>query len=451
MAFSKETQDSLGELMGSLKHFSELLERVSYHLRGVSSNYANMLEQMSDTLKSLNNPDKFDSLEHFNQVLKSEMDNIGQGLARYDWVTDNIRDNFMKLNKYVMPEFEKNVLREQGQNIGIEPRKSEPAFQKPTEQKVGKPVNVVPKLEKHVLQEPSLEKKQEAKDVSQKPLDVMVREDGGQDKVNEKSQSNKEVIEKLKAVVNMFDPKHSDESFKKMIFALKDVSESKLVPNKMVDSYRHIFNEVKEHRRNTEVGIFDLSTEIYNQIADLESADKEIAALNKVQDFVKHYSDVYQNSNPSQIVAELNKLRYVYNKDGFRSFNSDTVSSQINGMIDKLLTNLKDKEIQQKTIEDLMNLTNKQKESLNEKYYPKTKEEKNQQNQDVFQKPQDLMVREDARKDEKKRAIEDFKKGTEKVLDIGKQIEQDKQKKLNQSALAEFRRKLLLNRGNGDV
>lgn len=324
-----------------------------------------------------------------------------------------------------------------------EPHKSEPSFQKTTEQKTA--IDTASGTTTGL----NLDKKQEAKDASKKSEDLMAREDVRQDKADKKTQSNKEAIEKLRAVANMFDPQHSDESFKKMMLALKDISQSKLVPNEMIDSYRYIFNEVKEHRRNTEVAIFDLSTEIYNQIADLESADKEIATLNKVQDFLKHYSDVYQNSNPGQIATELNKLRYVYNNQDFRSFNSDAVDSQINAMIDKLLTNLNDKEIQQKTIEDLMVLTNEQKESLIEEYYPKTK--KTERTDDVLQKRKEGGLREKKQdKDsEKRKAIESFQSGAQKVLDMDAQQEEKSRNEIDRSAIAREatrRQKLLMGR-----
>ena len=364
----------------------------------------------------------------------------------YDYWDEKVGKNSESLKTKEGTQQNQDVLQKQ-KEAELQAKKTEPVSQKITEQEMVKPGDTTTGAPAGL----NLDKKQENKDVLQKPQNLMAREDVQQDKVDEIPQSNKEAIEKLKAVANMFDRQHSDESFKNMMFALKDISESKLLPNEMIDSYRHIFNDVKEHHRNTEGGILDLSAEIYNQIADLKSADKEISTLNKVQDFIKHYGDVYKKGNPSEVAAELNKLRYIYNKDDFRSFDSNSVDAKINEMVDKLLENINDKESQQKTIEGLMNLTNKQKERLTEKYYQKSKI---QQNKDVSQKTADSISQKEIHHDHTddiKSKVEIFKIGTQKVLDLDKQMRQDRQKKLNQAALAEYRRRILLNRGSGSV
>ena len=124
---SNELRDSFDELIHFIKRFSEQLENIGDDLKRVSSyDLVRLLYNLSDELKDiitlanqvdLDSPYEFGALENFNQVLKSKMDDIGQNLYRHDWVSgDNIRNNFMKLNEYIMPEFEKNISREKEQN-----------------------------------------------------------------------------------------------------------------------------------------------------------------------------------------------------------------------------------------------------------------------------------------------------------------------------------------------
>ena len=123
---SNELRDSFDELIHFIKRFSEQLENIGDDLRPVAYDSAKVVMLASDELKDiitlanqvdLDSPYEFGALEKFNQVLKSKMDDIGQNLYRNDWVSgDNIRNNFMKLNEYIMPEFEKNISREKEQN-----------------------------------------------------------------------------------------------------------------------------------------------------------------------------------------------------------------------------------------------------------------------------------------------------------------------------------------------
>lgn len=124
---SNELRNSLDELMYFIKQFSQQLENLGDDLKRVSSyDLVRLLYNLSDELKDiiplanqldLENPYEFDSLEHFNRVLKSKLDDIGQTLIRNEWFgLDSVRNNFIRLDDDVMPEFEKNVLREKEQN-----------------------------------------------------------------------------------------------------------------------------------------------------------------------------------------------------------------------------------------------------------------------------------------------------------------------------------------------
>ena len=127
-------------------------------------------------------------------------------------------------------------------------------------------------------------RKQEAKDVALEPEDVMHREDLAQDG-KEKPEINEEAITKLREIAGMFDRQHSDTSFRNMMTGLKELADSKLVSEEMVNSYRTIFNEVKQHH-NTERGIFDLVTELYNQIDVLEHPEEYLQAEQTFQQSV---------------------------------------------------------------------------------------------------------------------------------------------------------------------
>ncbi len=124
---SNELRDSLDELKYFIKRFSQQLENLGDDLKRVSSyDLVRLLYNLSDELKDiiplanqldLENPYEFDALENFNRVLKSKMDDIGQTLIRNEWFgLDNVRNNFIRLDDDVMPEFEKNMVREKEQN-----------------------------------------------------------------------------------------------------------------------------------------------------------------------------------------------------------------------------------------------------------------------------------------------------------------------------------------------
>ncbi len=93
-----------------------------------------------------------------------------------------------------------------------------------------------------------LSKKQENKDVSPRPENLMQREDMTNDKVNageKKPEDYEDLIYGLEEVLSH----HKDrdpESFKRMMFALKDLSQQWLLPEDMKKEYRDVFDRVKE-------------------------------------------------------------------------------------------------------------------------------------------------------------------------------------------------------------
>lgn len=121
-----------------------------------------------------------------------------------------------------------------------------------------------------------LSKKQEAKDISSKPENLMQREDKTESKVNanEKTPENYEdLIYGLEDVL----AHHKDrdpESFKRMMFALKDLSQQGLLPEEMKKEYMDVFNRVKEFSDNParhEHGATQLSQKIVEQLDNLEA------------------------------------------------------------------------------------------------------------------------------------------------------------------------------------
>ena len=121
-----------------------------------------------------------------------------------------------------------------------------------------------------------LSKKQEAKDISSKPENLMQRDDKTESKVNanEKTPENYEdLIYGLEDVL----AHHKDrdpESFKRMMFALKDLSQQGLLPEEMKKEYMDVFNRVKEFSDNParhEHGATQLSQKIVEQLDNLEA------------------------------------------------------------------------------------------------------------------------------------------------------------------------------------
>lgn len=238
-------------------------------------------------------------------------------------------------------------------------------------------------------------KKQEKKDVAQEPEDVLKREDKvqeevvSQEKPQEKQNTNEAAIARLRQIVDMFDRQNSDESFKKMMFALKEVADSKMVPDEMVDAYRAIFENVKKHG-NTERGIFDLSTELYNQIDEL------------------------QNPEDYRVASEENTP-----KKPEKVMTHEDVAQKESDLKPK-----SDKEIEQQTEvrEDMMVRKDARPGNVDEK-------DKKQQVQ---------------------HKIDNFTNGNQKVLDMDNKRENSK-KELNQAALAAYRRRVLEGRGTSNV
>lgn len=238
-------------------------------------------------------------------------------------------------------------------------------------------------------------KKQEKKDVAQESEDALKREDKvqeevvSQEKPQEKQNTNEAAIARLRQIVDMFDRQNSDESFKKMMFALKEVADSKMVPDEMVDAYRAIFENVKKHG-NTERGIFDLSTELYNQIDEL------------------------QNPEDYRVASEENTP-----KKPEKVMTHEDVAQKESDLKPK-----SDKEIEQQTEvrEDMM-----------------VRKDARPGNVDEKDKKQQVQHR-----------IDNFTNGNQKVLDMDNKRENSK-KELNQAALAAYRRRVLEGRGTSNV
>lgn len=215
---------------------------------------------------------------------------------------------------------------------------------------------------------PDLEKKPKNEDLSQKMPDVMHREDMTNDKVDageKKPEDYEDLIYGLEVVLSH----HKDrdpESFKRMMFALKDLSQRGGLPEEMKKEYMDVFNRVKEFSNNpsyVEYGATQLDSKIIEPLETLETKQQQ------VQD----------GKMPVQ----------------------------------------------------------------NAQYKPDL--EKKPENKDLSQKPENLLNRENQQmENSKQHTIENFKAGTQQVVDMDK----DKTKG-NEIALAAYRRKILERRGNG--
>ncbi|MBP9999192.1 MAG: hypothetical protein KBT14_00665 [Proteobacteria bacterium] len=106
-------------------------------------------------------------------------------------------------------------------------------------------------------------------------------------------QKYEKVIAELRHIDEMVDRQHSDESFKKMMFGLKELRDKKLLPDRYVEAYRAIFNETKKCR-NTENGILRLSSEINWQIQEMLDIDSK---KQKFDDATKAVLDKGQRKN----------------------------------------------------------------------------------------------------------------------------------------------------------
>ena len=253
--------------------------------------------------------------------------------------------------------------------------------------------------EKNKFQEtprrPDLGKNQRAEDVqTQKPEDLIKREDktNGQVKADEKTQEDYEsLINGLEDVLAHHKDRDPD-SFRRMMFAIKDLSQQGLLSEEMKQEYMDVFNRVKEFSNQPsshEHGATQLSQTIINHLDTLEAKRTQKEPENK---------DVAQK--PEDVMHRDEKSR------------------------DEFFARM----------------------AKNYKGAKNNDNEKQQRAQDIAQKPEDLMKREE----ENRRKQENFEKGNAQVQKMDDKRDEQR-KTLSQQALAAYRRKMLEGRGTPNV
>lgn len=88
-----------------------------------------------------------------------------------------------------------------------------------------------------------------------------------------RKKTNALILAEFQRIDKMFDRTHPAESFKKMMYAVRDANRNGLINKEQLEVYKNIFNQVKEHK-NWERGIFDLSTELNIHMSEMRDADK---------------------------------------------------------------------------------------------------------------------------------------------------------------------------------
>ncbi|MBR6364223.1 MAG: hypothetical protein IKS08_04015 [Alphaproteobacteria bacterium] len=253
----------------------------------------------------------------------------------------------------------------------------------------------------------------EKKKVVQEPVDVMQKEDNvhtdsqiydldskspkQEQKVERQSKqdnaqgknpkTNDEIIDSLAGVLKHHNDRDPD-SFRKMMFEIRDLSEKGMLPEDMKQEYRAIFERVKEiGPEGSRDGANRLNKTILGQIDDLEKQGKK-------------------KQEPGKQKTE----------DKFAGFN---MGESLRAMASEKKQTKAD--VSQRPADELKREDNTQEEKKNQ-----TKEQ------------------------ERQNALTNFAKGNQKVQNMDNERE-GKKKELNQAALAAYRRRVLEGRGTSNV
>ena len=284
MSLSPELMEDFNQIKQELqkkyeraKAYSGLYRIMPEVARG-NSFIVDALEPVVEVISKLdlNGNDSTEGLREFSkrwQDAVKELPDIRRNLERFDGVYDDIWDNMSQVDKGIN-EFLENFDLQETPDIEKETKTNE------EKQKKFESVDLQRNMQKadvtktqsdaeKVLEEQKIaikEKSGNGNEVQEKAI----REQIDENKKSDIKPKKLNVIDELKRIDKMVDRSHSGESFKNMMFALKELSEQNVLPKEMVDTYRYMFNEVKKHG-NTQRGVLDLSTEINNQIEELKN------------------------------------------------------------------------------------------------------------------------------------------------------------------------------------
>jgi hypothetical protein len=324
-----------------------------------------------------------------------------------------------------------------------------------------------------------LSKKQEVKDVSQKPADLMQREEAQKDKTNEKKQENKDLSQKpedlqlrqdkvqtnqntaemSEALVNALQDvvaKHNDrdpDSFKNMMFAIQDLSKKGLLSEDMKKEYMEVFDRVKElgaTDNSFRYGADRLLKVVIEQLDQMDENDNGSHEQTPQERFQQMFGDFNLGNqkaqeqsmqDQSQQPRDFSKMFNLGQRPEQEQANDSKVDPVQQGENEFLASRRpENKDLAKDKSEDQMQREEAQKDKTNEK---------KQENKDLSQKPDNLLKREDQqKKDENQHKIDNFNKGNQKVVDMDNNKHTTSRQQNNEIALAAYRRKILQGRSN---
>ena len=296
-------RQSFDELMHWIVHVQQQNEDVASSMSRVSAETGMLYQDAANTFEklfaigreiNLDNPYNPDDLSRFRDLLRNAMDNdlpeIYARIQYKDGLTDNVKNNLMRLDdmcqnfyKLVEQEIQKNQEQIRDVNAVDEKGLDDLQLTQNNEREMhAQDIVQNPENDKRKLEEEQQQQDKE-KDKNGLKKENPERRTGFSksvkftnqytDKVDKKEKTPDEKIAELQRIDKMFDRAHSAESFKKMMFGIRDGVRAGLISRDQAKAYQAIFDEVKEHK-NWENGIFLLSTELNVQQSEIRDAEK---------------------------------------------------------------------------------------------------------------------------------------------------------------------------------
>ncbi|MBO4745518.1 MAG: hypothetical protein J5613_00405, partial [Alphaproteobacteria bacterium] len=350
-------------------------------------------------------------------------------------------------------ESENEKQRQNGKGKTVEPKESQQQV-KDKEQhdkfnfNMGQKGPVDQPVPQETLHAADLSKKQEAKDVSQKPADLMQREDVKQEKTqSEDMQARKqEVLKKIENSIMVYDNMFSNdfgEATHELDNLTKYINQSVkegLISHRDGAQYRKMIEGVYGQTD------FKVVSDGIEKMVELNDKQKEMLESKGVKDEPKDLKQKPEKAAEEQKTNQEPDLKtQMAQKEEHKPEQKDVAQKPENLIKREEIQKDKDnekkpenKDLSQKP-ENVLKRDEAQKDNINEK---------KPENKDLSQKPENVLNREEQqKKNENKHKTENFEKGNQKVVDMDNN--RDAQKKtLNQQALAAYRRKVLQGRSN---
>ena len=298
-------RQSFDELMHWIVRVQQQNEGIADNMSRVSAETGMLYQDAANTFEklfaigreiNLDNPYNPDELSNFRDLLRNAMDNdlpeIYARIQYKDGLTDNVKNNLMRLDdmcqdfyKLVEQEIQKNQEQTRDTNSMDEKGLDDLQLTQNNEREmhaqdiVQNPENDKRKLDSDTQQQDKVADKQGIKKENPERRTGFSKSvkftNQYTDKVGKKTPDEK--IAELQRIDKMFDRAHSAESFKKMMFGIRDGVRAGLISKDQAKAYQAIFDEVKEHK-NWENGIFLLSTELNVQQSEIRDEEKAKAS-----------------------------------------------------------------------------------------------------------------------------------------------------------------------------